>query len=266
MNAEPQIAEVKVSSGELELTAQIYEVDTAISVKHAVLILHGFPSSDLQAKLVTSGLDALALRAVSQIDCKALVLGMRGCAGSEGNFALQGWVEDATAAIKYLVEEHSITHVWVVGFGTGGAVGLAAATQVESVDGVVVLGSPADFDDWHANPKDLLSFARQIGAVTDEKFPTDVEEWQAELSQVRAVVAAGEFSPKPLMVIHGSQDSVVPHFDARIIADEHGGADLRFIDGGAHQLKHDPRAVAVLLGWLDREITLAGSIAADGTI
>lgn len=263
MNTEPRITEVKVPSGDLELSAQIYEVDTAVTVMHAVLILHGFPSRDLEAKLVTSGLDALALRTVSQIDCKALVLGMRGCAGSDGDFALQGWVDDATAAIRYLVEEHSVSHVWVVGFGTGGAVGLAAATKMNSVDGVATLGAPADFDDWYANPSDLLSFSRQIGVVTDSKFPTDLEEWQDELSQVRAVVAAGEFSPKPLIIIHGSQDSVVPHFDARIIADEHGSADLRFINGGAHQLKHDPRAVAVLLGWLDREITLAGSIVAD---
>lgn len=263
MDSEPQISTVKVSLGDLELTAQLYEVETAVSVKHAALILHGFPSRELEAEIVTSGLDALALRIVTQMDCKAMVLGLRGCGGSDGNFSLQGWVEDATAAIQYLADEHSISHVWVVGFGTGGAVGLVSATESAHVDGVATLGSPADFDDWYANPKDLLEFARQIGAISDTKFPSSVDEWQAELAQVRAVVAAGEFSPKPLMIIHGSEDGVVPHFDARIIADEHGEADLRFIDGGGHQLKQDPRAIAVLLGWLDRVITLTGSTRSD---
>jgi putative redox protein len=56
-----------------------------------------------------------------------------------------------------------------------------------------------------------------------------------------------------LLVLHGAEDEVVPPFDARVLADAHGSADLRLLEGGAHQLRHDPRAVAVLLGWLDRQ-------------
>jgi putative redox protein len=46
---------------------------------------------------------------------------------------------------------------------------------------------------------------------------------------------------------------VVPVFDARVLADAHGAADLRIIEGAGHRLRHDPRAVATLLGWLDRQ-------------
>jgi putative redox protein len=45
-------------------------------------------------------------------------------------------------------------------------------------------------------------------------------------------------------------------FDARVLADAHGSADLRIIDGASHQLRHDPRSVAILLGWLDRQRNL----------
>jgi putative redox protein len=38
-----------------------------------------------------------------------------------------------------------------------------------------------------------------------------------------------------------------------VLGDAHGEADLRFIAGAGHRLRHDPRAVAVLLGWLDRQ-------------
>ena len=35
---------------------------------------------------------------------------------------------------------------------------------------------------------------------------------------------------------------------------EHNGSgQLRIIGGGGHELRHDPRAVAVLLGWLSRQ-------------
>jgi len=37
-----------------------------------------------------------------------------------------------------------------------------------------------------------------------------------------------------------------------VLADAHGSADLRIIDGATHRLRFDPRTTAVLIGWLDR--------------
>ena len=56
---------------------------------------------------------------------------------------------------------------------------------------------------------------------------------------------------RDLMVIHGSDDETVPVLDARAVADACPGADLRIIGGAGHHLRHDPRAVAVLIGWLE---------------
>ena len=64
---------------------------------------------------------------------------------------------------------------------------------------------------------------------------------------------ASEVAPRPLLILHGSEDESVPSFDARVLADAHGDAELRIISGAAHDLRHDPRAVAILLGWLDRQ-------------
>ena len=50
----------------------------------------------------------------------------------------------------------------------------------------------------------------------------------------------------------GSDDEAVPPFDGRVLGDAHGSAELRIIVGAGHQLRHDPRAIAILLGWLDR--------------
>ena len=32
-----------------------------------------------------------------------------------------------------------------------------------------------------------------------------------------------------------------------------GSAELRIISGAGHRLRHDPRALAILLGWLERQ-------------
>ena len=70
---------------------------------------------------------------------------------------------------------------------------------------------------------------------------------------IRAVACVAAYAPRPLLVAHGSEDEVVPPFDARVVADAHGSAELRFINGAGHSLRHDPRTIAVLLGWLDRQ-------------
>ena len=62
-----------------------------------------------------------------------------------------------------------------------------------------------------------------------------------------------EVAPRPVLIVHGTDDESVPAFDARVVADAHGSAELRMLSGAGHALRHDPRAIAVLLGWLDRQ-------------
>jgi putative redox protein len=118
---------------------------------------------------------------------------------------------------------------------------------------VAVVGSPADFNDWADAPDRLLTHAREVGVINNSSFPPNVDRWKAELREVQAVEAAEALAPRGLLVLHGSEDEAVPHFDARLVADAHGSANLRFVHGGGHQLRHDPRAIAVLLGWLNRQ-------------
>jgi citrate synthase len=40
-----------------------------------------------------------------------------------------------------------------------------------------------------------------------------------------------------------------------VLSEAHGSAEIQVIPGAGHRLRHDPRAIAVLLGWLDRQRT-----------
>ena len=72
-------------------------------------------------------------------------------------------------------------------------------------------------------------------------------------ARAAAMKAAAELAPRPLLLLHGEADDLVPSLDARVMADAHGEAELRIIGGGGHEMRHDPRAIAVLLGWLARQ-------------
>ncbi len=221
----------------------------------AAVFLHGFPSGDVWSDKIGADLLELSDRVVNELRWNVLTIRFRGCGDSTGDFSLARWVDDAGTAIRFLQEETQADGLWVCGFGTGGAVGLVAARHNPQVTGVAVVGSPADFDDWAAAPDRLLAHAREVGVIRDPNFPNDIDRWNAELKEVRAVEAAEYLAPRTLLVLHGLEDEAVPHFDARLVADAHGSADLRMIQGGGHQLRHDPRATAILLGWLDRQAT-----------
>ena len=177
----------------------------------------------------------------------------RGCGGNPGDFSIAGWLRDVESAIDTLAERPDVSAVSIIGFGTGAALAICAAATRPHVRGVAAVAPPADFADWSDDPENLIEHAREVGAVRTEGFPADFEAWSAELGAVQAVGAAGELAPRPLMILHGSDDDVVPLFDSRIVADAHGSADLRVIRGAGHLLRYDPRAVAVLLGWVDRQ-------------
>jgi uncharacterized protein len=183
----------------------------------------------------------------------AMAVALRGCGASEGSFSLGGWLDDLRASVAHLQAEERVTGVWLVGFGTGGALSICAAATDDDVRGVATLGAPADFDDWASHPRRLLEHAREVGMISDPGFPTDVDGWSRELKELRAVAFAPKLAPRPLLVVHGSEDDLVPVFDARVLVDAHGAAELRIMNGAGHRLRHDPRAVAVLLGWLDRQ-------------
>jgi len=229
-----------------------------------LLLLHGFPSGSLSAEAVGKDQPELADRIAIEMGWTVLSIRLRGCGTSTGDFSLASWIDDARAGLSYLRSVMSRSSnrprnldgddepLWLVGFGTGGVVGLNAAVADGRVRGAAMVGAPADFDDWAKTPERLLAHAHEVGVIKTPAFPEDLAAWKAELSAVRATSAAESFAPHPLLVLHGSDDDAVPSFDARMVADAHGAAELRLISGAGHQLRHDPRAIAVLLGWLER--------------
>jgi pimeloyl-ACP methyl ester carboxylesterase len=225
----------------------------------AVVLAHGYPSdvSAASAAASASALPELADRIAAEMGWVAMAVAFRGCSGSEGSFSLRGWLDDLLAAAAHLDARDQVSGVWLVGYGTGGALAVCAAAERPSIRGVATLGAPADFDDWATHPRRLLEHAREVGMITDARFPTDVDAWSRQLKDIRAVACAPRLAPRPLLVVHGSDDDLVPAFDARVLVDAHGSAELRIMNGAGHRLRHDPRAVAVLLGWLGRQANRA---------
>lgn len=254
----------RFASGSLHLSGHLARAPHDGEGLPGLILCHGYPSGAAGASAVAATYPELADRIAAHVGWEVLTFTFRGCGQSQGDFSLAGWLADVRAAVTRLRAEAPVRGVWLAGFGTGGALCLCAAADEPSVEGVAVMGAPADFDDWANHPRRLYQHAREVGAIRSPSFPASEDRWARELRQIRPVAAARKLAPRPLLVIHGSEDHAVPNFDARVLSDAHGSAELRIIGGAGHALRDDPRAVAVLLGWLDRQKNRAPGLPAAG--
>jgi putative redox protein len=225
----------------------------AAARRRGLVLAHGFPTGPRWSESSGKTYPEFADRLAADTGWPVLAFNFRGTGESPGDFSIAGWLRDLQAAVSYLVDTQHLDGVWLAGFRTGGSLAICAAADDPRVRGVATFGAPADFDDWAADPRRFLQTARDLNVVRTPGFPEDVAAWAQELKETRAIGCVERIAPRPLMIVHGSIDDVVSLSDARALADSAESAELRIITGAGHRLRHDPRAVAVLLGWLVRQ-------------
>ena len=221
---------------------------------HGLILCHGFPAEPQGAAAAAESYPELADRLAAEAGWAVLVFRFRGAAGSEGDFSLGGWLTDVRRAVEHMLAVGGVDGVWLAGFSTGGTLALCAAGEDERVRGVAAFAAPAEFSEWGDDPAGFLEHARAVGVVRTPGFPESFEDWSRELREIRPVGLISKVPPRPVLLVHGTEDDTVPVMDARALADAADGqVDLRVITGAGHRLRHDPRAVAVLLGWLESQ-------------
>lgn len=251
-------------SGPHELSCHVtVPIGSEARSRPAVILCHGFPIGPLDARRSGGTFPQLIDRIAHDLGFVGMTFNFRGAGASPGDFSLQGWVEDLRNAIDHIVTTSQPTQVVLVGTNTGGSIAICVGADDPRVTGAALLSPRADFEDWAAHPRRLLEHAREIGAVSTPGFPTAFEEWSREFRRFRPREAARRFAPRPLLVMHGDDDESVPTNDARQLAAAHGAAELSLLAGAGHRLRHDPRAIALLFGWLDRTCGRADIVAAQ---
>lgn len=245
---------VSIDSDGLALAGHFQAISDRHPTRNALVVCHGYPNKGRDANLSGKSFPQLVDRLSTALEWDALTVNFRGCGESDGDFSMDGWRADVHAAVGFLTAREN-QRVWLVGFGTGGSLCVVAGADNESVAGVAACSSPADFDDWADRPRRMVAHSQNVGVIRDPEFPPDLEEWAKGFQRVKATDGAAKLAPRPLLVLHGNADDIIPSMDALAIADAHGRAELRLLSGGGHELRHDPRAIAVLIGWLRRAAT-----------
>ena len=220
----------------------------------ALLVLPGFPRGPGGAAAVGNTDQTLCDRVAREAGWAGGTFTFRGTGPSEGDFSIEGWLADVRAAVDALCLRTDITGVWIAGFRLGGTLAVMTTADDDRIRGIATFAAPASLRTWVRDPDWFLEYARRTGVLRTPEYPPDPQAWIRAIANLDPVAAAARVAPRPWLLVHGSADDVVPVDDARELAGVGGDqVELRVIANGAHRLRHDPRAIAALLGWLDRQ-------------
>lgn len=200
---------------------------------------------------VGPGYETLADRLAQESGWRVVSPMPRGVGGSAGDFSASGWLADLASVLDHDLGTDGAA--WAAGFGFGGAVALRLAAGDERVRGVACLGTPADLSGWVVDPSLFAERCRRAGVI-GAGFPPDPAAWGAELADLMPVDAVMALATRPLLVVQGTDDAVLTSAAAHTLVDAASGrSELRMVPGAGHGLRADPRAVATLVGWLERQ-------------
>lgn len=213
--------------------------------KPTALLLHGCPGLEQNLDL------AVALRAKGW---NALLFHYRGCWGSDGRYDLRTIPRDVIAAVDYLQSgahpSVSRDRICVVGHSLGGWAAVLAAAADRRLRAVAVCGAVVDLAAM-AIPADEVrrEITRFVVAEPDEflRQRDEVAAGPQPLDLARTI------SPRPLLVVHGSDDEWIPAMHARTLHDR-ARQPRRYveIEGANHSFSwHRARLRALITGWLD---------------
>jgi fermentation-respiration switch protein FrsA (DUF1100 family) len=150
---------------------------------------------------------------LAQHGYSALLFDFRGHGESGGNLVTLAYneVQDVQGAVAYLLTRPDVNpdRIGLLGQSMGAATAILAAARIPEIGAVVTEGAYASLTEFIAN-----DFAHLTGLPRFPFAPLMVAlgEWQAGLDAdlVRPVDDIAQLSPRPVFVIHGLGDTVVP--------------------------------------------------------
>jgi fermentation-respiration switch protein FrsA (DUF1100 family) len=222
----------------------------------AVCICHGIPSG-APPEPGDGGYPLLAEKICGD-GFAVLIFNFRGTGDSGGNLDILGWTRDLKAVIDYLWNLDAVdeSHLSLIGFSAGAAVSLYVASRDERVSGVAACACPAEFTLFtEANePQSVVDSFRNRGVFQAADFPPSAEEWLDGFRRVSPEKDVAGIAPRPLLLVHGSQDELVPVGHARRLYEVAGEPkQLIIIDGAGHRLRQEDRATEAVRDWLSSQ-------------
>ena len=185
----------------------VYYLSHAEQPAPLALLLHGIPGAEKNHDL------AHHLRAKGW---HVLVPNFSGTWGSGGDYNIKGQVDDAIAALDFALSDDAPAEidpvrVAAIGFSLGSRAALHATARDERIKAVVSLAGFCDFEDMLINPDFMEAWYPYLSGMTAQSLDA---QWMALGDGMQPIEALAKVTPRPALIVHGTQDEIVPYFHA----------------------------------------------------
>jgi alpha-beta hydrolase superfamily lysophospholipase len=247
-----QLNNVHLQVDGLDIAGQLYLPDSS-GPYLTVAICHGLPA---RIKAPDEAGYAELAEKICRAGIAAFIFNFRGTGYSGGNLDMNGWPRDLTAVIDYLTGRVETKSLVLLGFSAGAAVSVWVGAADDRVAAVAACACPAEFTMFNCeNIAEVITHFRELGVIRDEAFPASAETWLQGFLTVRTIDRVAGLAPRPLLLVHGTEDDVVDVGQARRLYERAGEPKkLIVVEGVGHRLRHDEGSMTAVIDWL-KELT-----------
>jgi uncharacterized protein len=251
------VNQVTIVSDGLKLAGEIYIPGAGASSYPAVCLCHGIPGSVYNP--ADRGWQTLAEK-FCNAGFVTMIFKFRGSGNSQGDFDLMGWTRDLKAALDMLlnIPETDPERLFLLGSSAGANMSIYLAANDQRIAGVVSLACPAEYSFINTGKGEpAIQEFRRLGIIRDPKFPPSVKQWLANFGEVAAVNWVSKITPRPILIMQGDRDDLVPREHANrlyMLAGE--PKELIIVPGAGHRLRLENDVIDSAIKWLQKQAGL----------
>nr|MDO8083158.1 CocE/NonD family hydrolase [Candidatus Freyarchaeota archaeon] len=141
----------------------------------------------------------------------ALIFNLQGTSGSEGEFSFSGWSRNVSDAISYLASSPRLDprRLGLMSFSGGAFVSWSVVAHDSRIKAFASCSSPSDLTKMRVI-EEGIKYAKKSEILRITNVEKTRKEVRTDLQKLNPLNWAGKISPRPVLIIHGDQDEVVP--------------------------------------------------------
>jgi fermentation-respiration switch protein FrsA (DUF1100 family) len=204
-----------------------------------IVFYHGFTGTRVEAHQ----LFVHAARHFCERGFAVLRFDFRGSGESEGLFqdmTLSGEVEDLKTAIDWILGRREVIKdkVGVNGLSLGGVVAILTAARNPKIKAVSLWSTPLDISGFERIEPNISQKLLEQGYADLSSGYRIGKAFLMDLDKHNITEAVSKISPRPLLIVHGTKDEVVPLWHAERLYEAAGEPKEKFfIEGADHTYK-----------------------------